>query len=132
MPPAPETLFSISHLARELGITPRSIRYYEERGLIAPQRTRGRQRVYGKRERARLKLILRGRRFGYCLDDIAKMIGLTAEEVTEADQIRQALDFGERKLQDIRTRMEELQQLEQELLAVREGLRQRLSDIDSP
>jgi DNA-binding transcriptional MerR regulator len=131
MPPAPEPLFTISHLARELGITPRSIRYYEERGLIAPQRTLGRQRVYGKRDRARLKLILRGRRFGYSLEEIAEMIGHTDEAVTEAEQIRQSLRFGERKLQDLRVRMEELNQMEQELVAVRDRLRQRLRDIET-
>ena len=73
MPPSnlPSKRFSISQLASELKISTRSIRFYEERGLIAPQRTSGNQRIYGKRDRARLKLILRGKRFGYSLIEIA-------------------------------------------------------------
>jgi len=129
MPPAPEPRFSISQLARELGLTPRSIRYYEERGLVAPRRTAGGQRFYGKRDRARLKLILRGRRFGYSLEEIAEMIGLTDAELGEAEQIRQSLSHGERKLADIRSRIAELRQLEGELVEVRERLRRRLAEI---
>jgi DNA-binding transcriptional MerR regulator len=129
MPLAPEPRFSISQLARELDLTPRSIRYYEERGLVAPGRTAGGQRFYGKRDRARLKLILRGRRFGYSLEEIAEMIGLTDAELGEAEQIRQSLSHGERKLADIRSRIAELRQLEGELVEVRERLRRRLAEI---
>jgi DNA-binding transcriptional MerR regulator len=77
--------YSISDLAAEFEISPRSIRFYEEKGLLSPKRTGGNQRIYDKRDRARLKLILRGKRFGYSLDDIAEMIGMTATEMGEVD-----------------------------------------------
>jgi len=59
--------YSISELARELDISPRTIRFYEEKRLISPKRNKANQRIYSKRDRARLKLILRGKRFGYAL-----------------------------------------------------------------
>ena len=68
--------WSISDLAAEFDVTPRTIRFYEEKGLIAPRRSKGNQRIYAKRDRARLKLILRGKRFGYSLDEIAEMMGM--------------------------------------------------------
>jgi DNA-binding transcriptional MerR regulator len=68
--------YCISELASEFAISPRSIRFYEEKGLISPKRTAGNQRIYNKRDRARLKLILRGRRFGYSLEEISEMIAI--------------------------------------------------------
>ena len=119
--------YSISDLATEFGVTSRSIRFYEEKGLIHPTRTRGNQRIYGLKDRVRLKLILRGKRFGYTLDEIAKMIGLADVDVNEIDQIRSALSYGDKKLKEIRQRRKELEALETEMRAVREKLIRRLA-----
>ncbi len=127
----PPTRFTISQLAKELDISTRSIRFYEEKGLISPRRTRGNQRYYSKRDRARLKLILRGKRFGYSLNDIAEMIGLTDVNMDERDQIRKSLQFGEKKLSEIRERIEELLKLEAELNQVKKRLIQRLNEIEN-
>ena len=121
--------FTISQLARELNISTRSIRYYEEKGLISPQRTRGNQRVYSRRDRARLKLILRGKRFGYALNEIAEMIGHTNVDVDETEQIKKSLHYGEKKLSEIRDRINELKKLEQEMNTIIGKLQQRLKDI---
>jgi len=121
--------FTISQLARELNISTRSIRYYEEKGLISPQRTRGNQRVYSRRDRARLKLILRGKRFGYALNEIAEMIGHTNVDVDETEQIKKSLHYGEKKLSEIRDRINELKKLEQEMNTIKGKLQQRLKDI---
>jgi len=121
--------FSISELAGEFDISPRSIRFYEEKGLLAPQRTAGNQRIYTRRDRARLKLILRGKRFGYSLDEIAEMIGMTTGELAEVEQIEKSLAYGETKLLEIRQRIEELHLLEQDLLSVKQKLRSRLSQL---
>lgn len=67
--------FSISHLCEEFGVTPRALRFYEDEGLIAPER-RGTQRVYAQRDRARLAWILRGKRVGFSLGEIREMIDL--------------------------------------------------------
>ena len=128
-PPHPQQ-FSISDLAVEFDVSPRTIRFYEEKGLLAPGRTRGNQRVYNRRDRTRLRLILRGKRFGYSLDEIADMIGLDEIDMNEADQIRQSLTYGERKLAEIRARIEELTMLEKDLQAVAAKLRRRLEVLE--
>lgn len=126
-----EPVYSISDLAAEFDISPRSIRFYEEKGLLAPKRTSGNQRIYGKRDRARLKLILRGKRFGYSLDEIAEMIGMTADDKEEVEQIEASLAYGERKLKEIQERMDELRLLEQDILSVRKKLMKRLEQLRS-
>lgn len=128
-PSGNDRLYTISELAAEFGISPRSIRFYEEKELIEPQRTSGNQRVYTKRDRARLKLILRGKRFGYSLEEISEMIGMTNAELNEVTQIDTSLAYGERKLREIHDRINELQLLEKDILSVREKLIRRLSDI---
>lgn len=67
--------YSITDLAEEFGVTARALRFYEDEGLIAPQRI-GLARVYSKRDRARLAWILRGKRVGFSLADIREMIDL--------------------------------------------------------
>jgi DNA-binding transcriptional MerR regulator len=130
-PKIPPDHYSISQLARELDISTRSIRFYEEKGLISPRRTAGNQRIYRRRDRARLKLILRGKRFGYSLKEIAEMIGHTDLDMAEGDQIRKSLQYGEKKLTEVRTRIDELRQLEKDLTAVKEKLVQRLREIEN-
>lgn len=127
--PQENQVFTISQLAEEFDISTRTIRFYEEKGLIAPQRSKGNQRIYAKRDRARLKLILRGKRFGYSLDEISEMMGMNDIDMNEADQIKKALEYGDRKLLEIQTRMEELTLLEQDIRSVIEKLIVRLAEI---
>ena len=121
--------YTISELADEFDVSQRTIRFYEEKGLINPQRTKGKQRIYTKRDRARLKLIMRGKRFGYSLEEISEMIGMTDIDMCEAEQIEKSLTYGDRKLKEIRERIEELKLLEQDLLSVRKKLSSRLKRI---
>lgn len=121
--------FSISELADELDISTRAIRFYEEKGLILPKRTRGNHRIYRRRDRARLKLILRGKRLGYSLDEIAEMIGMAEFDMDEIDQLKKSLAYGDKKLKEIDERMEELQILKQDLLAARQKIIDRLAEI---
>ncbi|CAM3173554.1 MULTISPECIES: MerR family transcriptional regulator [Sphingomonas] len=67
--------YSITQLCAEFGVTARALRFYEDEGLISPQR-RGTQRIYSQRDRARLAWILRGKRVGFSLADIREMIDL--------------------------------------------------------
>ncbi|MGQ9749748.1 MerR family transcriptional regulator [Desulfosoma sp.] len=122
-------VFSISELAAQLDISPRTIRFYEQKGLINPRRTPGNQRVYTSKDRARLKLILRGKRFGFSLDEIAEMIGMADTDMDEVSQIRKSLDYGRKKLNEIRDRMKDLIILEQDLLAVQKKLETRLKEL---
>ncbi len=82
--------WTISELAAEFGVTLRTIRFYEDVGLLAPGRA-GRQRVFGSRERVRLGLILRGRRLGFSLDEIRTIVDMYDAEPGEAGQLRYLL-----------------------------------------
>jgi len=81
-----DELFSITELAKVLGITPRTIRFYEDRGLVSPRRV-GTTRVYSHRDRARMTLVLRGKRLGFSLRDIKEYLDLYDTEPTHAEQI---------------------------------------------
>lgn len=70
-----EKLFSISELCREFDVTPRTLRFYEQKGLLSPAR-RGWTRIFNYRDRARLQLILRGKRVGFSLDEIKEILDL--------------------------------------------------------
>ncbi len=124
-----KTRFSISELADELDISTRAIRFYEEKGLIRPERTQGNHRIYHKRDRTRLKLILRGKRLGYSLDEIAEMIGMAEFNMDEVEQLKKSLAYGDKKLKEVDERMEELQVLKQDLYAVRQKILNRLAQI---
>jgi DNA-binding transcriptional MerR regulator len=82
-----DELFSITELAKVLGITPRTIRFYEDRGLVAPRRV-GTTRVYSHRDRARMILVLRGKRLGFTLRDIKEYLDLYDNEPTHIEQIQ--------------------------------------------
>ena len=76
IPPATERAeFSIGELAREFDVTPRTIRFYEDQGLLAPRRE-GQRRIYAQRDRTRLKLTLRGKRLGLSLSEIRELIDM--------------------------------------------------------
>ena len=89
--------YGIAELAREFGVTTRTIRYYEDKGLLSPRR-KGQRRVYAPRDRVRLRLIMRGKRLGFSLDEIRELIDLYDVDPTEAKQLRHFLDkISERK-----------------------------------
>lgn len=86
------TSFSIAQLTAEFDITPRAIRFYEDRGLITPGRN-GNRRVYSPRDRVRLKLILRGKRLGLSLEEIREIIDMYDTEQDSGQAQRAQLDM---------------------------------------
>ena len=83
--------FSISELAREFDVTPRTIRYYEAEGMLAPAR-QGQRRIYSPRDRVTLALILRGKRLGFSLAEAKEIIELNDAPQGESGQLRMLLD----------------------------------------
>jgi DNA-binding transcriptional MerR regulator len=118
--------YTISELASLLEISPSTIRFYEEKKLINPARTSGNQRVYTRKDRARLKLILRGKRFGFSLDEIAEIIGYWDTEVNEKSQIQKSLRYTDTRIEEVQGRRRELDMLEEDMLAMKNHLLERL------
>lgn len=83
--------YSISQLAKEFAITTRSIRHYEDIGLLSPAR-RGQTRIYSPADRTRLKLILRGKRLGISLEDSREIIDMYEPGKTNLDQLKKLID----------------------------------------
>ena len=85
--------FSISELALEFDVTARTIRFYEDQGLLAPKRTGtgGRQRVYSQRDRTRLKLTLRGKRLGLSLAEVKALVDMYESPADTAPQLKRFL-----------------------------------------
>lgn len=102
---AADKTYTISALAHEFALTTRAIRFYEDEGMLAPER-RGRARVYRERERVRLRLILRGKRLGLTLSEIREILDLYEVERNERAQLVKFLEV----LADRRARL--LQQRE--------------------
>ncbi|MGE5591470.1 MAG: MerR family transcriptional regulator [Bacillota bacterium] len=115
-----QTIYTIADLAAEFGITPRAIRYYEEMGLLSPQRSQEtQQRLYSRSDRARLKLILRGRRFGFGLKEIKELLDLYDVDTGEKEQMRRAIEYGDRHIAEIDEMIRELQETKEEMLEFR-------------
>lgn len=91
LPMSQEETYTITELAREFGITPRAIRFYEGEGLLSPARS-GRNRVYSKRDRTRLRLILRGKRLGLSLAEIGELLGMYEGGGNSVTQLCRFLD----------------------------------------
>jgi DNA-binding transcriptional MerR regulator len=86
--------YTISELAKEFGVTTRTIRFYEEKGLVHPQRN-GQARVYTAADRVRIKLILRGKRIGMTLQESAEVIDMYDPDHNNADQLRTLIETVE-------------------------------------
>ena len=109
---------TITDLAREFELTTRAIRFYEDQGLLVPSRD-GRNRIYSKRDRVRLKLILRGKRLGFSLREIKELFDLFASAQGESAQLKQYLKILaqkramlEEKKKDIEAVLSEIDMLE--------------------
>src|ERR1035441_1370370 len=88
--PNPPPTFTIGELAREFGVTTRAIRFYEDGGLLEPERA-GRQRIYGVRDRTRLKLTLRGKRLGLKLAEVKELVDMYESRRDTGPQLRRYL-----------------------------------------
>jgi DNA-binding transcriptional MerR regulator len=100
-------LYSIGDLSSEVGISHRAIRFYEDQGLLAPQRIGG-NRIYGHRDRARLQLILRGKRLGFALADIKELLDLYDIDRDHLEQMRATLVKGRARIAELERQRQEI------------------------
>ncbi len=109
---------TIGELADAFGITTRTIRFYESRGLLAPQRL-GANRTYSRRDKARLTLILRGKNLGFTLEDIAEYLALYDADPVQEAQTRLLLDKIEAAIADLQLKRSDLDRTLRDLKDIR-------------
>ena len=106
--------WTISQLSDEFGVTPRTIRFYEDRGLLSPRRE-GQNRIYSPRDRVRLGFILRGKRLGFSLDEIREMLDLYDLGDGQVEQLRVTLDRARARLDTLRRQRADIEEAMGEL-----------------
>ena len=100
-------IFSIGELCTEFAVTPRTLRFYEYKELLAPVRE-GQRRLFTQRDRARLKLILRGKRFGFSLDEMKDLLDLYSADKTQVTQLSATLEAARRHHAELTAKRDEL------------------------
>jgi DNA-binding transcriptional MerR regulator len=113
-----EVRLSFKEMCARFDVTPRTLRYYEYIELLSPDRE-GRSRFYGPRELARMTLILRGRKFGFQLEELRQWLLIYDQEGTKA-QMNVFLDMADRKLAELRDQQVQLSQTIEELEQLRQ------------
>lgn len=109
-----KTAFTIGDLSREFGVTLRTLRFYEDRQLLNPER-KGQNRLYSRRDRARLKLVLMGKKVGFSLTDIRDMLDLYDLKDGQVTQLKVALDKFSRQITLLRQQKQDVEQAIDEL-----------------
>ncbi|MBC8037007.1 MAG: MerR family DNA-binding transcriptional regulator [Rhizobiales bacterium] len=106
--PSRDRTYSITELCREFSVTPRTLRFYEQKGLLHPAR-RGWTRIFNYRDRARLQLILRGKKVGFALEEIKEMLDLYNLRDGQLTQLRIASTKMRERLEALRKQRVELE-----------------------
>lgn len=126
----PDTRLSFKEMCAKFDVTPRTLRYYEYIELLAPEKE-GRARFYGPREMARMKLILRGRRFGFSLEEIRQWLLIYGKK-GERPQLEAWLQLADRQLVELDKQKAELDASIADLRALRETAVQEMGRLETP
>jgi DNA-binding transcriptional MerR regulator len=118
--------FAISDLAREFDITPRTIRFWEDQGILAPQRE-GSKRIFTRRDRARLKMALRGKRLGLSLAEIKDLIGMYSSTEDETPQLLECLRVMEKRRLALEQQREDIEAMLTEIAQFETQCQQELT-----
>ncbi|MGE7767455.1 MerR family transcriptional regulator [Peribacillus sp. NPDC096540] len=124
-------MYTISELAKEFDLTTRTLRYYEELGMLRPKRTETGKRLYGKKEYAQLKIIMRGKKYGFSLVEIKDIVLLFDKDRTGIKQLEKTIDTAGQKLNEINERIKELDELKQDFEQVIKGFTETLHGLKS-
>jgi len=128
MPQDTQETFTITELSREFKVTARAIRFYEDKGLIAPTRN-GQQRVFSPRDRARLRLILQGKRVGFSLSEIGEMLDLYDLGDRRETQWKHSRSKFEKQIIDLEQQREDIEAALAELKKGVEYIDMRLDQL---
>ena len=120
-----EARLSFKEMCAKFDVTPRTLRYYEYIELLTPEKE-GRSRFYGPKELARMTLILRGRRFGFSLEDIRQWLLIYEHEGTEA-QMREWVALADRQMAELKEQQSQLEETISELQKLRDETADSLS-----
>lgn len=125
------TSYSIRDLATEFAVTTRTIRFYEEKGLLKPGRD-GQRRVYSPADRTRLRLILRGKRLGLSLDESAEIILMYGSPGNNRRQLETLLATFRRKQEELERQQQDLRVMLKDLREAQVKCQKALDDLDAP
>lgn len=120
--------YSISELAKEYDITTRSIRFYEDQGLLKPRR-KGQTRIYNAQDKVRLKLIMRGKRLGFSLAETRRLFELYDADKSSLSQLHTMLELIDEKKQLLQQQMEDITVVLMELSSVETRCRKELEEL---
>ncbi len=119
----PKTTYTISQLARHFDVTPRAVRFYEDKGLLSPRRVEN-QRIYRERDFVRLKLILRGRRIGFSLAELKQTLELYDTKFGEAAQSEFVLETIDKHRNELEQRQRDIAATLEDMRGVEERIRE--------
>jgi len=122
--------YSISDLSKEFDITTRSIRFYEDQGLIFPAR-KGQTRIYNQRDKVRLKLILRGKRLGFSLAETGRLFELYDVDKTSATQLSTIMTLINDKKNDLKQQLEDINAILIELNDLEDNCKTTLKTLEN-
>ncbi|MFQ2123637.1 MerR family transcriptional regulator [Aeromonas jandaei] len=128
--PSKEISYSISELAHEFDVTPRTIRYYEDEGLLTPQRE-GQTRIYSHKDKIRLKLTLRGKRLGFSLAEIRELFDMYDTDKSSKNQLNSMIRLIESKRSALYQQLEDIQMVMAELEAAEQRCVNSLNNLKS-
>lgn len=120
---------TIREAADMFAVSTRTIRYYEEIGLLRPKRDANNQRLYSKAEIAKLKLISRGKRFGFSLEEIKEMVLLFDQDRTGKKQLERTIAYGQQRVKEIDDKISELQEMKKEMEHLMALFSEKLNNI---
>ena len=126
-----ETFMTIREMCDAHDVTPRTLRFYESKELLFPER-RGTRRLFSRRDRARLKLILRGKRFGFSLEQIRQLLDLYDPASQNLAQMTKACELGRDRLDDMQRQRDELNEAIDDLQAQLEWGEKLLVTLKKP
>jgi len=124
------TKYSISDLSKEFDITTRSIRFYEDQGLLSPSR-KGQTRIYNQRDKVRLKLILRGKRLGFSLAETGRLFELYDVDKTSAKQLNSIMELINNKKSDLTQQLDDINAVLIELNDLEDNCQETLRTLES-